>query len=62
MTNVFFNTAVLLLLLLVKLFYMPTYTGPRSAVGNVLGNRCESDCKHRGRKLDPSPVPNFRGE
>ena len=23
-------------------------TGPHSAVGNVSGNRCESDCKSRG--------------
>ena len=24
-------------------------TGPLSAVGNVSGNRCESDCRSRGR-------------
>ena len=24
-------------------------TGPRSTVGNVSGNRCESDCRSRGR-------------
>ena len=28
-------------------------TGPRSAVSNVSGNRCESDCRSRGRKLIP---------
>ena len=28
-------------------------TGPRSAVGNVSGNRCESDCRFRGREFDP---------
>ena len=25
-------------------------TGPRSAVGNVSGNRCESDCRSRDRE------------
>ena len=38
-----------------------TNTGPRSAVGNVSGNRCESDCRSRGRECDPGPVPYFRG-
>ena len=37
-------------------------TVPRSAVGNVSGNRCESDCKSRGREFDPGPVPYFRGD
>ena len=37
-------------------------TGPRSAVGNVSGNRCESDCRSRGREFDHSPVPYFHGE
>ena len=37
-------------------------TGPRSAVGNVSGYRCVSDCRSRGRKFDPSPVPFFRGD
>ena len=31
--------------------------GPRSAVGNVSGYRCVSDCRSRGRKFDPGPVP-----
>ena len=35
-------------------------TGPRSAVGNVSGYRCVSDCRSRGREFDPSPVPYFR--
>ena len=34
-------------------------TGPRSAVGNVSGNRCMSDCRSRGREFDPSSVPYF---
>ena len=34
----------------------------RSAVGNVSGNRCESDCRSRGREFDPGPVPCFRGD
>ena len=38
------------------------YTGPRSAVGNVSGNRCVSDCWSRGREFDPGPVPFFRGD
>ena len=37
-------------------------TGPRSVVGNMSGNRCESDCRSRGRELDPGPVPYFRGD
>ena len=32
------------------------FTGPRSAVGNVSGNRCESDCRSRDREFDPSLV------
>ena len=28
----------------------------------VSGNRCESDCRSRGREFDPSPVPYFRGD
>ena len=36
--------------------------GPRSAVGNVSGYRCVSDCRSRGREFDPSPVPYFRGD
>ena len=34
----------------------------RSAVGNMCGNRCESDCRSRGREFDPGPVPYFRGD
>ena len=36
--------------------------GPRSAVGNVSGYRCVSDCRSRGRKFDPGTVPYFRGD
>ena len=36
--------------------------GLRSAVGNVSGNRCESDCRSRGREFDPGPVPYFCGD
>ena len=39
-----------------------TRTGPRSAVGNVSGYRCVSDCRSRGREFDPGPVPYFRGD
>ena len=38
------------------------YAGPRSAVGNVSGYRCVSDCRSRGREFDPGPVPHFRGD
>ena len=37
-------------------------TGPRSAVGNVSGYRCVSDCRSRGREFDPGSVPYFRGD
>ena len=36
--------------------------GSRSAVSNVSGNRCESDCRSRGLEFDPGPVPYFRGD
>ena len=42
--------------------YFLMLTGPRSAVGNVSGNRCESDCRSRGREFDPGPVTYFRGD
>ena len=47
---------------LVKFQITAAVTGPRSAVGNVSGNRCESDCRSRGGEFDPSPVPYFRGD
>ena len=40
----------------------PIATGPRSAVGNVSGYRCVSDCRSKGREFDPGPVPYFRGD
>ena len=36
--------------------------GPRSAVGNVSGYRCVSDCRSRGREFNPGLVPYFRGD
>ena len=36
-------------------------TGLRSAVGNVSGYRCVSDCRPRGHEFDPGPVPYFHG-
>ena len=41
------------------LLYKLYYTGQCSAVGNVSGNRCESDCRSRGREFDPGPVRSF---
>ena len=32
-------------------------TGLHSAVGNVFGNRCESDCPSSGHEFDPGLVP-----
>ena len=36
--------------------------GPRSPVGNVSGNRCQSDCRSRGCEFDPGLVSYFRGD
>ena len=47
---------------LIKEFYITYITGPRSAVGNVSGYRCVSDCRSRGREFDPGPIPYFRGD
>ena len=41
------------------LFYLFFYR-PRSAVGNVSGYRCMSDCRSRGREFDRAPY--FRGD
>ena len=41
---------------------VPLGNGPRSAVGNVSGYRCMSDCRSKGCKFDPGPVPYFRGD
>ena len=41
-----------------KLKLGPT-TGPHSAVGNVSGNRCKSDCRSRGRKFDSARTNTF---
>ena len=38
------------------------FAGARSAVSNVSGYRCVSDCRSRGRESDPGPVPYFRGD
>ena len=37
-------------------------TGPHSAVGNVSGNRCKSDCRSWGCEFNPGLVPYFRGD
>ena len=34
-------------------------TGSPSAVGNVSGYRCESDCRSRGREFDPDRSQTF---
>ena len=43
------------------MLYIDSYW-PRCTVGSVTGNRCESDCRSRGRKFDPGPVSYFRGD
>ena len=43
-------------------YILVIWTGPRSAVGNVSGYRCVSNCRSRGREFDPGPVPYFRGD
>ena len=42
--------------------HLGPHAGLRSAVGNVSGYRCVSDCRSRGREFDPGPVPYFRGD
>ena len=37
-------------------------TRPCSTVCNLSGNRCESDCRSRGREFNPGLVPYFRGD
>ena len=37
----------------------PLNAGPHSAVCNVSGSRCVSDCRSRGREFDPGPVHTF---
>ena len=37
-------------------------TGPCSAVSNMSGYRCVSDCRSRGSEFDPGPVPYFGGD
>ena len=44
------------------IMFTKIHAGPRSAVGNVSGYRCVSDCRSRGHEFDPSPVPYFRGD
>ena len=38
------------------------FAGPHSAVCNVSGYRCVSDCRSRGREFDSGPVPYFRAD
>ena len=40
--------------------YRKKKPGPRSAVDNVSGNRCDSYCRSRGHGFDPGMVPYFR--
>ena len=53
------STIVLQLIIIIQIHH---HTGPRSAVGNVSGYRCVSNCRSRGREFDPGPVPYFRGD
>ena len=60
--NVFVHINLKKSLFVYKSISKPQITGPRSAVGNVSGYRCVSDCRSRGREFDPGPVPYFRGD
>ena len=42
-----------------RYIYASKHTGPRSAVSNVPGNRCESDCRSRGWRLIPARSHTF---
>ena len=48
--------------LTVRMAFRSSLTGLRSSVGNVSGNRCETDCRSRGHEFDRGPVPYFRGK
>ena len=41
---------------------MQLFTRPRRAVGNMSGNRWESDCRSRGCEFDPGAVSYFPGD
>ena len=41
----------------IYIFFYKIHARPRSAVGNVSGNRYKSDCRSRGQEFDP-----FRGD
>ena len=43
----------------IQLSHLVWDTGSLSAVGNVSGNRCKSDCRSRGRKFDPTQSHTF---
>ena len=47
---------------IIRVYVTYCTAGPRSAVGNVSGYRCVSDCRSRDREFDPGPVPYFRGD
>ena len=44
-----------------RLYGLKNRAGPRSTVGNMSDCRYVSDCRSRGRKFDPGPVPYFHG-
>ena len=50
------------LIIFINTYMSSFFAGPVSAVGNVSGYRCVSDCRSRGREFDPGPVPYFRGD
>ena len=55
------NSFIIVILILFDLIlYVPStifqLTGPHSAVGNVSGYRCVSDCRSRGCEFDPGPA------
>ena len=53
---------IMMMMMMMMMILLLLLTGLRSAVGNVSGYRCVSDCRYRGREFDPGPVPYFRGD
>ena len=53
--------ALTVVILNIFMYYWAWYaTWPRSSVGSLSGNRCESGCRSRGHLFNPGRVPYFR--
>ena len=56
------NIPNIIIIILFVISFIWLHTGPRSAVGNVSGNRWDPNCRSRGREFNPGPVPYFHGD